>query len=295
MTPPDIALAILTAVLWGLAFVATRIGLDSFTPAQLAALRFAVAAVPVLVLPRPAVPWPMLVATGLTLFAGQFLFQFFGIAHGMPPGLASLVVHTQAFFTVLFAALVLGERPTRRQTLGMVIAFAGLALILTTTGHDLRPLGFMLTLISAVSWGIGNIFLKRVGANAQVELMVWLSVVVPIPALLVSLVADGPRAWARSFGNAAWAGWGAALYLGLVGTVIAYSLWGRLLRRYPVASVAPFALLVPFVGSLASAAVFGEQFGAVRLAGMAFVLAGLALSVVPVNRWSLALRGRTAP
>ena len=295
MTAGDIALAVLTAVLWGVAFVATRIGLDSFTPAQLAALRFAVAAVPVLVLSRPAVPWPMLVATGLTLFAGQFIFQFFGIAHGMPPGLASLVVHTQAFFTVLFAAVVLGERPTRRQTLGMVVAFAGLALILTTTGHDLRPLGFLLTLISAVSWGIGNIFLKQTGATAELALTVWLSLVVPAPALVVSLVADGPGAWARSIANAAWAGWGAALYLGLVGTVIAYSLWGRLLRRYPVASVAPFALLVPFVGSLSSAVVFGEQFGAVRLAGMAFVLAGLALSVVPLDRWSLAVRGRTSP
>jgi O-acetylserine/cysteine efflux transporter len=290
----DVVLAVVTAVLWGLAFVATRIGLDSFSPAQLAALRFAIAAVPALLLPRPAVPWPTLVAMGLTLFAGQFIFQFFGIAHGMPPGLASLVVHTQAFFTVLFAAVILGERPTRRQSVGMAVAFVGLALILTTTGEDLRPLGFALTLVSAVSWGIGNIFLKTVGARAQLDLMVWLSLVVPIPALAVSLVADGPGAW-RVLGTATWSGWGAALYLGVVGTVVAYSLWARLLRRYPVASVAPFALLVPFVGALASAAVFGEQFGAVRLAGMALVLAGLALSVAPVARWSLAVGRRTSP
>jgi O-acetylserine/cysteine efflux transporter len=294
VSPGDVALAVLTAVLWGLAFVATRIGLDSFTPAQLAALRFLVASVPVLVLPRPAVPWPMLLATGLTLFAGQFIFQFFGIAHGMPPGLASLVVHTQAFFTVLFAAVLLRERPTARQTIGMMVAFAGLAVIVTTTGHDLRLAGFMLTLVSAVSWGIGNMFLKRVGASAQVELMVWLSLVVPIPALAVSLVADGPGAWTHAVKSAAWGGWLAALYLGLIGTVVGYSIWGRLLRRYPVASVAPFALLVPFVGSLASAALFGERFGPVRLVGMAFVLAGLAISVAPVDRWALALRARAS-
>ena len=91
----------LVAVLWGVAFIATRIGLDSFSPPQLVALRFLIAAAPALVLARPSVSWSMLVAAGLTLYAGQFLFQFFGIAHGMPVGLASLVVQTQALFTVL--------------------------------------------------------------------------------------------------------------------------------------------------------------------------------------------------
>src|SRR5687767_15051882 len=84
------ALAVVVAVLWGLAFVATRIGLDTFSAAQLAALRFLIAAMPALVLPRPALSWSAMVPVGLTLFAGQFLFQFFGIAAGMPPGLASV-------------------------------------------------------------------------------------------------------------------------------------------------------------------------------------------------------------
>src|SRR3989442_9590707 len=100
--PADVALAVLVAVIWGFAFVATRVGLDSFSPPQLAALRFLIASTPVFVLARPA-PWRVLVPLGLALFAGQFLFQFFGIANGMPPGLASIVVQTQAFFTILFA------------------------------------------------------------------------------------------------------------------------------------------------------------------------------------------------
>jgi O-acetylserine/cysteine efflux transporter len=234
-----------------------------------------------------------LIATGLTLFAGQFLFQFFGIAHGMPPGLAALVVHTQAFFTVIFAAVVLRERPTPRQLVGMVLAFAGLLLIAATTGHDLVALGFGLTLVSAVSWGVGNIFLKRIRAVPQLELMVWLSLVVPLPALAVSAVADGP-ALGRAVANATWGGWGAALYLGLVATVLAYTIWGRLLRRYPVAAVAPFSLLVPFVGALSSAIVFGERFGPLRLAGMVAVLIGLAVIVLPLDRWARGARGLLA-
>ena len=141
----------LVVVIWGLAFVATRIGLDDLSPAQLAAARFVIAAVPALVLARPAVPWTMLIAVGLTLFAGQFLLQFFGIAGGMP-GLASIVVQTQALFTIVFATLLLRERPTPRQTLGVALGLAGLAAIALTVGADLTLVGFALTLGSAISW-----------------------------------------------------------------------------------------------------------------------------------------------
>ncbi|PYM52687.1 MAG: EamA family transporter, partial [Candidatus Rokuibacteriota bacterium] len=161
MTPTDVCLTLLVVVIWGVAFIATKIGLASFSPPELATLRFVIASLPALFLARPVVSWPLLGAIGLTLFAGQFLFQFFGIAHGMPPGLASIVVQTQALFTILFAALVLRERPTRRQLAGTATAFAGLALIAATVGGDLTALGLGLTAVSAISWGIGNVLVKR--------------------------------------------------------------------------------------------------------------------------------------
>src|SRR5438477_478216 len=86
------------------------------------------ASAPALVLPRPGLAWSALIPVGLTLFAGQFLFQFFGIAYGMPPGLASVVVQTQALFTIVLAALALGERPAAAQWIGSVVALAGLGL-----------------------------------------------------------------------------------------------------------------------------------------------------------------------
>src|ERR1051325_8224366 len=115
MRPTHVALAVLVAVIWGVAFVATRLGLAAFTPSQLVVLRFVTAAAPTLALPRPALAWSALIPVGLTLFAGQFLFQFFGIAQGMPPGLASVIVQSQALFTIALAALFLRERPTHRQ------------------------------------------------------------------------------------------------------------------------------------------------------------------------------------
>ena len=280
MTAGHVLLALAVAVIWGLAFVATRMALDVVSPPLLTALRFLVAAVPALWLPRPRVSWSALVAVGLTLYAGQFLLQFFGIALGMPPGLAAIVIHTQALFTILFAALLLGERPSRRQWAGTALAFAGLATIATTVGHDLTAIGLCLTGLAAMSFGLGNVLLKRLPPTDTLGLVVWLSVVPPVPALGLSALLDGPRAWATAIVATTWREWLAIVYLGLVATVLAYAMWGWLLRRYASAIVAPFALLVPFVAAGASALVFGERFNGLRLAGMALVMLGLAIIVM---------------
>jgi len=271
-------------VIWGAAFVATRLGLDSFSPPELTTLRFLIAAIPAIVLPRPAVSWPRLLAVGATLFAGQFLLQFFAFANGLPPGLASLLVQTQALFTIVFAAIALRERPTARQVSGVAVAFAGLVLILLTLGQDLTVVGFCLALGSGISWGIGNVLLKRIGDVEMLALVVWLSLVPPLPSLALSALLDGPSGVLRALVSASWISIAAALYLGSVATIFAYAIWGRLLRRYPAAVVTPFALLVPFVGGYSSALVFGERFGALRLAGMALVLIGIAVIVLPWDR-----------
>jgi O-acetylserine/cysteine efflux transporter len=205
-----VALAVLVAVIWGIAFVMTRLALDAFSPPRLTALRFAIAAVPALFVPRPHVSWGRLVAAGLALFTGQFLFQFFGIALGMPPGLAAVVVQTQAFFTILFAAPALLERPTGRQLTGMGLALAGVLAIATTLGDDLTATGLALTVLSAVSWGIGNVLVKRLGQVEVFRLVVWLSLVPVLPSLALSAWVDGAAALVPMESEATWIGLGAA-------------------------------------------------------------------------------------
>ena len=284
MTPFHVFLAVLVAVIWGIAFVATKVALESFSPPQLTALRFLIAAVPAVLVARPPIAWPALCAAGLALFAGQFLFQFFGIANGMPPGLASIVVQTQALFTILFASLALGETPTRRQLAGTAVAFAGLAVITLTVGGDLTAVGLCLTGMSAISWGIGNVLVKRLPRVEMLNLMIWLSLIPPLPSLALALAMDGPTGIASSVTGASWLAVGAALYLGLVATVLAYAIWGSLLSHYSAATVTPFALLAPFVAAYVSSLVFGERFGTLRLVGMGLVLLGLAVIVLPLDR-----------
>lgn len=277
------ALAALTAVIWGLAFVASAIALESFSPPHVTALRCLIAALPVLVLPRP-LPWRTLVAIGLPLFAGQWLLLFFAYARGLPAGIASVTQQLQVCFTVLLAAVVLRERPTPRQVAGLAIAFGGIGLIATTVGADLPVLALGLAIAAAFSWGVGNILLKTVGPMPMLPLIAWLCLVPPLPALLVSVIAEGGWTLPAALAAASWPSLAMVIYLGAMSTTLAYVLWSRLLRSYPAAMVAPFALLSPCVGIVSSAIVLGERFRPAQLGGMVLIVIGVAVSVLPFAR-----------
>lgn len=277
LTVRDIALASVTSVIWGFAFVAVKFGLQSFSAPELTAVRFLVACVPVLVVPRPRLLWGSIVLIGLTLFTGQFLLLFFAYTRGLPPGLASVTQQTQAFFTVLLAAAFLRDVPSPRQWLGMAVAFVGLALIGSTVGPDFTSAGLALGLGGALSWAVGNVLVKRAAGVPILPLVVWASLIPPVPSLIVAAASDRGVPLLHAISHASWSSTAAALYLGVVATVVAYAIWGDLLQRHPAAVVAPFALLAPCTGVVASAAIFGEVFGPARYIGMALILAGLAV------------------
>jgi O-acetylserine/cysteine efflux transporter len=286
------AMAALTSVIWGFAFVIYKFGLVGFTAPQLTALRFLIACLPIVVVPRPRISWALIALIGLTLFTGQFLLLFFAFELGMPAGVASVTQQMQAFFTVLLAALFLGDRPTLRQLVGMAIAFVGLALIGGTTGSDLKLSVLALALAAAFSWAIGNVLVKRTADTPTFPLMVWCSLIPPLPALLFSAVFDRGPSFVQALGSAPWHSFAVAIYLGTLATPVAYAMWGYLLQRYSTAVVAPFALLSPCTGVLGSVLILGEVFSPLRMTGMALILAGLAVILMPI-RPREDLRGRT--
>lgn len=280
MKPADILIAVLVAIIWGLAFVASRIALDEFSPELMTALRFTVAAVPCLFIRKPDIAWSLLIAISFTLFLGQFLSQAYGIAHGVPVGLTSVIVQSQALFTIGFAAIAFGERPTPMQTLGVAIAAIGLLMICGTVGYDFSVAAFAVLMISPVSFAVGNLLLRGARGAPMFDLFAWLCLASAVPLFALAVIADGPAPTFHSLVHMSLTGLLCMVALGGVSTSIAYWLWGRLLRDYPAAQVVPFALLVPFVGSAASSAVFGERFGPLRLAGMLTVIAGIAVMLL---------------
>ncbi len=288
MKPADVFIAVLVAVIWGLAFVASRIALDEFSPELMTTLRFAIAAVPCLFVRKPDVSWPLLFAISFSLFLGQFLAQAFAIAHGVPVGLSSVIVQSQALFTIAFAALLFRELPTRMQSAGIAVATIGLLMICGTVGYDFSVAAFAVLMISPVSFAIGNLALRRARHARMFDLFAWLCLAAAVPLFALTLVTNGPRPTWHALGHMSLTGLVCMIFLGGISTSIAYWLWGRLLRDYPAAQVVPFALLVPFVGSAASSIMFGETFGPLRLAGMVTVVGGIAVML-------LAKRPQTLP
>jgi O-acetylserine/cysteine efflux transporter len=224
--------------------------------------------------------WTVLIAISATLFLGQFLSQSWAIAHGVPVGLASVVVQSQALFTVAFAVLAFSEIPTRTQIAGIGVAATGLMMICGTVGFDFSVGAFAVLMISPVSFAIGNLLLRQARQVPMFDLFAWLCLVPPLPLLALAFAVDGPRATWLSLSQMSATGWISMIFVGAISTCIAYWLWGRLLRDHTAAQVVPFALLVPFVGAAASSVVFGETFGPLRLAGMLTVVGGIAIMLL---------------
>jgi O-acetylserine/cysteine efflux transporter len=284
MKPVDVCLAVTVAVVWGFGFIASRFALDELSPPLMTALRFIVAATPCLLVPRPKVSWPVLIAISFTLFLGQFLTQAYGIAHGVPVGLSSVIVQSQALFTIGLAAIVFREVPTPLQGVGIGVAVVGLLLICGTVGYDFSVDAFAVIAISPICFAVGNLLLRRAQDAPMFDLFAWLCLVAAVPLSVLTLALDGPQATWKALWHMSLTGLVCILWIGGVSTCIAYWLWGRLLRDYPAAQVVPFALLVPFVGSASSSIVFGERFGPLRLAGMIAVICGIAVMLLAKRR-----------
>jgi O-acetylserine/cysteine efflux transporter len=268
--------------------VLSRIALGELSPTLMTELRFAIAALPCLFVPRPKVSWQALISISFTLFLGQFLTQAYGIAHGVPVGLTSVVVQSQALFTIGFAAALFNERPSRMQTTGIAIAACGLLMICGTVGYDFSVSAFAVLMLSPICFAAGNLLLRQARGAPMFDLSAWLCLIAAIPLLALALVNDGVESTWHALSHMSLAVFGCVLWIGLVSTCIAYWLWNRLLRDYPAAQVVPFALLVPFVGSASSSIVFGETFGPLRLAGMLTVVGGIAVMVLSQRRRALA-------
>ena len=287
MKPSDVFLAVMVAVIWGLAFVASRIALDELPPALMTALRFSIAAVPCLFVRKPEISWSLLIAISFTLFLGQFLAQAYAIASGVPVGLSSVIVQSQALFTIAFAIIAFREWPTRTQAIGIAIASLGLLMICGTVGYDFSVGAFAVLMISPVTFAIGNLLLRRAQDVPMFDLFAWLCLAAALPLFALTLLGDGIQPTWHALSHLSLRGLLCMLALGGISTSVAYWLWGRLLRDYPAAQVVPFALLVPFVGSAASSVVFGERFGPLRLAGMVTVIFGIGVMVLARRRQSL--------
>ncbi|WP_030944057.1 EamA family transporter [Streptomyces sp. NRRL S-646] len=285
MRPAHLALAVVVAAVWGVNFTVIEIGLDHFPPLLFSALRFLAAALPaVFFVGRPKVAWRWVLAVGLVLGVAKFGLLFIGMDGGMPAGLSSLVVQIQAVFTAGVAFVVLGERPSAVRVVGMGVALAGIGLAALDEGTT-GPLGaFALVIGAAACWGVSNVLTRKAAPPDALNFMVWVSTVPVLPLLGLSLLLEGPSRDYDALRALDWQGAGTVVYVAWVTTVFGFGAWGRLLRRYPASTVAPFSLLVPVFGMSSAAVFLGEGVSPLQCCAAALLVGGVGLASVTRGR-----------
>ncbi len=274
-------LALAVVAIWGSNFVVIRIGLDHLPPLLFAALRFSLVFLPAaLFLKRPDVPLSKLAGYGLLIGAAQFGLLFMAMKGHITPGVTSLVIQTQVFFTIGLSMLISREKLAGIQLVSLALAAAGLAIILVRGGGAATPLGVVLVLLAAMSWAGGNLVGRMPPGVNMLAFIVWSSAFAAPPLLALSLLTEGWDAISAGVRGATWGTWAALVWQSFGNSLFGYSVWAWLLTRYPTATVAPMALLVPVFGMGASALVLHEALPAWKLAAAALVLAGLALNLL---------------
>jgi O-acetylserine/cysteine efflux transporter len=290
----DALLAIAIMAVWGTNFSVIRIGLDQLPPLLFATLRFAFALFPaVLFLKRPQVAWSKLAAYGVLIGFGQFGIMFIAMNGHITPGLASLVMQLQVFFTIGLVVVLTGERVRLFQILALLLAFSGVGVILAHTDGTTTALGLALSLIAAFSWACGNVVARASPGVNMVAYVCWSSLFAVPPLLAASLIVEGWPAIRDGLANADGGTWAAVFYQSAANALFGYAAWGWLLSRYPAATVAPMSLLVPIFGMGAAYLWLAEPLYGWKIAAAALVLSGLALNLM----WPrfAALRGARTP
>ncbi|OIP21607.1 MAG: EamA family transporter [Comamonadaceae bacterium CG2_30_57_122] len=274
-------LALAVVAVWGSNFVVIKLALGQMPPLLFATLRFAVVVVPmVFFLKRPLVPWRNLAGYGLLIGVGQFGLLFVAMNGHISPGLASLVIQVQVFFTIGLAMALAGEGLQRVQWIALGLGAAGLGVIVAHTDGSTTLLGLGLILLAAMAWAGGNLVSRAAGRINMVAYVVWSSLFAVPPLFVLSLWVEGWDALAAGVQGAdlgalaavAWQAWGNSIF--------GYAAWGWLLARYSAATITPMALLVPVFGMASSAWWLGEPLPLWKLGAAALVLSGLALNLL---------------
>lgn len=284
-------MAAAVAAIWGFNFVVIHWGMSGegreVPPLLFAAIRFTLVAVPaVFFIPRPNVRWRTVATIGAFMSFGQFAFLYVAMDQGLAPGLAALVLQAQVIFTIVIAAITLGERPSSLQVAGVIIGTIGLVVVAVGRGGDSPIVPLLLCLMGALSWGIGNVVSRASGTSSGLSLTVWSAMVVPIPMIALSLMVDGPTEIGDAISNVSWQAGVSTLYTVVLASLVGYTIFNSLLGEYTSAAVVPWVLLAPAVAMASAWLLLDDQPSAGELVGGALLVAGVLVALRPSSNFA---------
>lgn len=280
MKPFHLFLALLLIFIWGFNWVIMKLGLDEMPPFLMAACRFFLTSMPwVFIVKRPNIPFSSVVIYGFLMFVVQFGFLFSGIYVGIPAGIASVIGQTQVIFTMFFSYLLLKERIYLHQVIGALIAFIGIGLVSWNLEGSITLLGVLLILSSALFWGLGSVYSKKLGKISPFPLVVWGSLIAWPPLLLICYFFEGKEGIFPLVQQISLVSLGAIVYLTYFATFFGFGIWFYLLSRYPLATLAPLTLGIPIVATIFSSLVLNEPFELWNLSAAFLIIIGLAVDL----------------
>ncbi|MCG7538110.1 EamA family transporter [Pseudoalteromonas sp. OF7H-1] len=272
-------MALIVVIIWGLNFSVIKFGLAELPPILFSGLRFLVVAIPaVFFIPFPKTSVWNVLGVGLFLGVLKFSLLFIAMESNASAGIASLLLQAQVIFTVLLSVLLLKETMDRFQVVGISIATFGFSLFFINSSGSTTILGAVLILFAALFWSFSNLIMKRLQDVNLLHFIVWVSLVPPLPLFTLSyfIETDAPLTLLL---NTTTQSWLSIAYVGYISTLIAFAIWGWLLKNHKAAAVTPFALLIPIVGIVGSALLLNEQLMLMEAVGGGFILCGLTISV----------------
>ena len=281
LTPRHFLLALSVVFVWGVNFVVIKLALHDLPPLLFAALRFTFVVIPaVFFFKKPSVSWRNLCAYGVLIGAGQFGLLFLAMKGHITPGLASLVVQAQVFFTIGLSMWMTGERMKSYQWPSLLLSVAGISVIALHTDATTSLLGLSLVLLAAMSWALGNIVSKRAGAINMLAYVVWSSPFAAICLWVLAFAFEGGTAISAGLRGADAMTWAAIAFQSLANSIFGYGAWAWLLSRYPASTITPMALLVPVFGMGASSLFLSEAMPLWKISAALMVITGLALNLL---------------
>ncbi|MBR8843980.1 EamA family transporter [Pseudoalteromonas sp. JC3] len=279
MNVKSISLALIVVIIWGLNFSVIKFGLAELPPILFSGLRFLVVAIPaVFFIPFPNTSVWNVLGVGLFLGVLKFSLLFIAMESNASAGIASLLLQAQVIFTILLSVLLLKETMNRFQVVGISIATFGFSLFFINSSGSTTMLGAVLILFAALFWSFSNLIMKRLQDVNLLHFIVWVSLVPPLPLFTLSyfIETDAPLTLLL---NTTTQSWLSIAYVGYISTLIAFAIWGWLLKNHKAAAVTPFALLIPIVGIVGSALLLNERLMLIEAIGGSFILCGLTISV----------------
>ena len=279
MNIKDFFIAFFVPLSWGLGFVAAKSGLGHFPPLLLMSLRFFLSSIMLVwFFPIPRLYLTKIFYIALVSATLQYGLTFSGLKI-LDTSTASLLIQTEVIFGIITAAVFLREMPTKKQIIGIAVAFVGTILLLGTPSVEGKSLGAFLVLSGAFCWAIGQVMVRSLQGNVNgFTLICWIGFFSCPQMLLMSILIDGnpiPLLISANYIN-----WLTVLYLGLVMTVLGYGAWFYILSKHSMPIAMPFLLLIPVSAILGAFIFFNELPSLEVLFGGIVIISGLGIILI---------------